>query len=209
MTVDDRATATDGDYLPTSGSITFAADLPTLQTIVVLVNGDTKFEPNENFIVRLSNLNGDMAQIVRVDGIGTIFNDDPETTPWAEVPGDVVDADGGPDGDGLVLANDITVIRQFALGILSPVSDSQFRRADINGDCGDGVINAADVTIARLYNLGLLTPPTTCNSTKPALQSRAMVFPILPFRRTPSTLIATETPPVGMILFSRIGLLDF
>jgi hypothetical protein len=78
------------------------------------------------------------------------------------VEGDVVDANGGSNGDGMVLANDVNVLRQFALGNMNPETQSQRDRADVNGTCGDGAINAADVTLVRLYNLGLLTPPN-CN----------------------------------------------
>ncbi|MFT3745987.1 MAG: hypothetical protein QM785_17085 [Pyrinomonadaceae bacterium] len=77
--------------------------------------------------------------------------------------GDVVDANGGPNGDGQILANDVNVIRQFALGTASPVNQSQANRSDINGTCGDGAINSADVTVVRLFNLGLATPPAGCN----------------------------------------------
>ncbi len=96
----------------------------------------------------------------------TIRNASPTPTP-SGIEGDVVDADGGPIGDGLVLANDVSIIRQFALANLVPVSPSQFQRADINGKCGDGAINAADVTVARLYILGVLTPPAACGPIGP------------------------------------------
>ncbi|HQZ95718.1 MAG TPA: dockerin type I repeat-containing protein [Pyrinomonadaceae bacterium] len=76
--------------------------------------------------------------------------------------GDVVDANGGANGDGMVLANDVNILRQFALGNMNPETQSQRDRADVNGTCGDGAINSADVTLVRLYNLGSITP-TNCN----------------------------------------------
>jgi hypothetical protein len=180
-TIDGTATVADGDYQPLSGTITFTSGSPTLQQITVLVNGDTTFEPNEFFLLRLSNLTGN-AVLAEGEGIGVVYNDDaeggsptptpaasptPTSTPQSGIEGDVVDADGGPNGDGLVLANDVNIIRQFALGNLTPVNGSQYQRADINGDCGDGAINSADVTVARLYSLGLLTPPAACGPTGP------------------------------------------
>lgn len=88
----------------------------------------------------------------------------PTPTPTVStVEGDVVDANGGANGDGFILANDVNVIRQFALGNLTPVNQSQANRADVNGTCGDGLVNSADVTVVRLFNLGLATPPSGCN----------------------------------------------
>ena len=52
-TFDDTATAADGDYVPVSGTLTFAAGTTT-QTITVQVNGDTNFEGDESFGVALS-----------------------------------------------------------------------------------------------------------------------------------------------------------
>jgi hypothetical protein len=72
-TADGTATAADGDYTPTSGTITF---LPgqTVQRITVFAPGDTKAELDETFKVNLSpgtnvNLGNDTAN-------GTIVNDD-------------------------------------------------------------------------------------------------------------------------------------
>lgn len=75
----------------------------------------------------------------------------------------MVDANGGANGDGLVLANDVSVVRQFVLGNLVPVNSTQAARADVNGVCGDGSINAADITLVRQYSLGSLIPSTNCN----------------------------------------------
>lgn len=92
----------------------------------------------------------------------------PTPTPGSSrVEGDVVDANGGPNGDGLVLSNDVSVIRRFVLGTLVPVNQSQFERADINGVCGDGSINSADVTVIRQFLLGNLVPSPTCNLARP------------------------------------------
>ncbi len=67
-----------GDYAPTAGVLTFAAN-QTSQTITVLINGDTDVEPNENFTVTLSGAVG--ARIVDGTATGTIFDDDGTLTP--------------------------------------------------------------------------------------------------------------------------------
>src|SRR5262249_21919179 len=66
--------ATSGvDFTATSGTLTFAAGA-TSQSIVVPVIGDTVSEPNETFVVNLSNATN--ATISRTQGVGTIIDDD-------------------------------------------------------------------------------------------------------------------------------------
>jgi Ca2+-binding RTX toxin-like protein len=73
-TADGTATVADGDYQGNSGTVTFVPG-DTSEPVTVLVNGDTKFEPNEDFFVNLSNpVNGN---ITDGQGKGTILNDDP------------------------------------------------------------------------------------------------------------------------------------
>jgi Big-like domain-containing protein/Calx-beta domain-containing protein len=67
-------TATSGvDFTATSGTLTFAAGA-TSKSIAVPVIGDTVSEPNETFVVNLSNATN--ATISRAQGIGTIVDDD-------------------------------------------------------------------------------------------------------------------------------------
>jgi immune inhibitor A len=72
-TADGTATATSGDYVAGSGTLTFAAG-QTSQAITVNVNGDTSVESNETFSVKLSNPTG--ATLADSQGVGTITNDD-------------------------------------------------------------------------------------------------------------------------------------
>jgi predicted extracellular nuclease len=74
-TVDNTATA-GSDYAATSGTLTFL-DGEISKTITVLVNGDTVFEPNENFNVNLTNATGGATITGGGQGFGFIFNDDP------------------------------------------------------------------------------------------------------------------------------------
>ena len=73
-TADGSATVADGDYSATSGTVTFASG-DTSETVTVLVNGDNKFELDEDFFVNLTNAMG--ADIGDAQGEGTIENDDP------------------------------------------------------------------------------------------------------------------------------------
>ncbi len=71
-TVDGSATA-GSDYTATNGTLNFAPG-ETNKTILVTVSGDTELEPNESFLVRLSNASG--AYVGDGVGVGTILNDD-------------------------------------------------------------------------------------------------------------------------------------
>jgi hypothetical protein len=69
-----NGTATAGsDYTAVSGTLTFAPSVGT-QTITVPVFGDVTDEPNETFVVNLSNATN--AVIGDAQGVGTITNDD-------------------------------------------------------------------------------------------------------------------------------------
>jgi len=72
-TSDGSATA-GSDYAVTSGTLTIPAG-DTVGQVEVLVNGDTTFEPNEDFTVTLSNLVG-TANLTTDHATGTIRNDD-------------------------------------------------------------------------------------------------------------------------------------
>jgi probable HAF family extracellular repeat protein len=74
------------DYQAASGTLTFAAG-ETVKSITVLANGDRVAEPNETFVVNLSNPSG--ALIVANQGLGTIVDDEPRISI-----GDVSKAEG-------------------------------------------------------------------------------------------------------------------
>ncbi len=189
----ENITATAGsDYQPANGTLTFSQSTEPLQRITVNVVGDTVFEPNESFMVKLSGLSvtgGTNVIVTKFDGIGVIFNDDPNpsgsptptpTPPSGRVEGDVVDASGGPNGDSAVLANDVSVIRQILLGTMSIANAAQFQAADVNLDanngCGNGMLDAGDVTVIRRYNLGELALKPVCGPTGPVTASRRYRF---------------------------------
>jgi hypothetical protein len=75
-TEDGTATVADNDYVATSGTLTIPPGQAS-GSIPVQVNGDTKLEGNETFIVHLTSpVNATIANAL---GSGTIVNDDPKT----------------------------------------------------------------------------------------------------------------------------------
>jgi len=87
-TADGTATITNNDYTAASGTATFAPG-DTSETVTVVVNGDTTFEPDESFFVNLTNPTN--ATISDTQGVGTITNDD--TAPTISI-NDVTVAEG-------------------------------------------------------------------------------------------------------------------
>ena len=76
-TADWTATTADGDYVARTGTVGFAPG-DTSEQVTITVNGDVKFEPDETFVVNLSNAVG--ATIGDNQGVGTILNDDTRPT---------------------------------------------------------------------------------------------------------------------------------
>ncbi|HTM52406.1 MAG TPA: Calx-beta domain-containing protein, partial [Pirellulales bacterium] len=72
-TADGTATAASGDYVPTTGTLTFTAE-QTTKTVTVHVNNDTLDEPDETFQLVLSDAVGATASTS--PGIATIVDDD-------------------------------------------------------------------------------------------------------------------------------------
>ena len=69
------------DYQPASGLLTFIPG-ETSKPVAVMVNGDTQAEPNETFLVNLSNpIN---ATAAKAQGTGTIINDDYVSPPTVQ-----------------------------------------------------------------------------------------------------------------------------
>ena len=74
QTVNGTATTSDGDYIATSGTLTFAPG-ETTKTITIEVKGDNKREANEYFYLDMFG-NSNNSQFTKYRGIGTILNDD-------------------------------------------------------------------------------------------------------------------------------------
>jgi probable HAF family extracellular repeat protein len=71
---EDGTAVAGGDYRAVGGTLTFAPG-ETTKTIAVPVNGDRLGEPNEKFVIRLSNPTN--AAIANSWGLGTIVDDEP------------------------------------------------------------------------------------------------------------------------------------
>jgi len=84
-TADGTATVADSDYVAAAGTATIAEGTTSV-TIGVDVVGDTTTEPDETFLVDLSNAVG--AEIADAQGVGTILNDDVVTVAISAIQGD-------------------------------------------------------------------------------------------------------------------------
>jgi chitinase len=153
-TADGTATAADHDYVRASGTLTFAPG-ETTKTITVLVNGDTKVEPNETFSVNLSGARN--ATIADAQGVGTILNDDRPVSPGS-VAVTVGDAAGyaGYDGGsffGTTLA--------FRVTLSAPADETvtvNYSTADVTAVAGvDYVATAGTITFAPGETIKVIT----------------------------------------------------
>jgi VCBS repeat-containing protein len=142
-TADGTATAAEGDYVPTSGTLQFAKG-QTAATVTVMVNTPTLAEPDETFFVKLSRPSH--ATIADGTGVGTIQepvptanNDSNSTYQDRATGGNVLDNDTDPAGGGLTVgtvngspANVGTTI-QLASGALLTVNPDGSYTYDPNG----------------------------------------------------------------------------
>ena len=172
-TANGSATAPEDFAAIVNGTVTFGQN-DSSRDVTVFVNADLTPEFDEIFTITITNVTN--GAIARATGTGTIVNDDNGIPVGVGFEGDVVDGSGGPAGDGLILANDVSVIRQFILGTRTPVfSPNQFQRSDVNTPCGNGQIDAGDVTVIRQMILGTIPNNTpTCGPTVPAISAPIM-----------------------------------
>ncbi|MEM9005210.1 MAG: Calx-beta domain-containing protein, partial [Cyanobacteria bacterium P01_F01_bin.86] len=121
-TKNGSATATDQDYQPTSGTLSFAPD-ETTKTVTVDILGDLKEESDEYFTL---NLSADNTNIVDSSGKGTIANDDTSISITNQV---VTEGD-----DGTVTANLTVSLSQASQEIISVDYTTQSQTAVANSD---------------------------------------------------------------------------
>ena len=144
-TADGTATAASGDYTAQTGTLNFAANQATA-TVTVAANGDTTFEPDETFSVKLSNATG--AVISDGTGVGTITNDDPPPPGFSI--GDVTAAEGDSGTTDFVF----TVTRT---GDLSQASSVNFATADGTATAASGDYTANSGTLNFAANQATAT----------------------------------------------------
>lgn len=95
-------------------------------------------------------------------------------TPGAGFEGDVAMR---PNGDGIVVSNDVVQMRRFATGLDVPSIDpNEFQRADSAplSTNGDGMINASDVVQTRRFATGLTLPTIASGPTQPVAAAPAI-----------------------------------
>jgi hypothetical protein len=119
-TADNSATVANGDYVATSGTLTFGAG-ETSKSIAVVVNGDTTAEAYETLLVNLSAATN--AVLVDAQAIGTIRNDDAAL---------VIDS------RSIVEGNSGTTPFVFTVGFVYPVAQS----VTVNVATADGTAGA-------------------------------------------------------------------
>lgn len=111
-TMNGTATTADLDYQNNSGSHTFTPG-QTSKQVVVVINGDCKIEPNEQFTVQLSSLNANGRSVIlsgggsTLSGTGTINNND--AAPVITCPGPITiscNASQLPANTGMATATD-------------------------------------------------------------------------------------------------------
>jgi len=185
-TIDGTATVADNDYVPLiagpANCVVFAPG-DTVRDVIVFVNGDFVFEPNETFFLHL--ISATPGTVSTIDGIGTILNDDvggpPPPPPGGNPEGDINrPALGVPGpGDGFVDVRDSAQFDRFADGRDCPqVSPNEFQRYDDGplATLGDARITSSDRTQLDRYIAGLdalrpaggPTAPITVTCTAPS-----------------------------------------
>ncbi len=145
-TADGTATTADGDYVATSGTLTFEPGVTT-QLVPVTINGDTKFETDETFLVNLSGASG--ASISGFQGIGTITNDD---VPPSLAINNVSLTEGNAGTSSLVFNVTLSAVS----GVRATVA---FATADASAATADGDYVATSSTLT--FEPGVTTQPVT------------------------------------------------
>ena len=91
----------------------------------------------------------------------------PTPTPGGGLEGDLTPRTGG---DGIVLINDLILIREFVVGLSVPAEGTnEFQRVDVApySTRGDGRLTSADIAVARQYAAGILPPQPAGGPTAP------------------------------------------
>ncbi len=135
-TADGTATAGQ-DYTAATGTLTFAAGGPATQEVSVSVSGDTLPEPDETFILALSNLveTSGGASLGTASATGIILNDDIVLTPISAIQGA---GHKSPFVGGAVGAfGNSGDVRVTAEGVVTAITTNGFWMQDAVGDGDD------------------------------------------------------------------------
>ena len=201
--VDGTATVADGDYTPTSGTLTFAPG-DTVEYVTVPIIGDATPERNET--VRLELTNPTNAVIVAGEATGTVRDDDDVTPPSVSViapnggetflAGDSVDLQWNATDDVAVNAVTLEISRDggatyetIATGVPNtgayawtanePGSSSMFLRVSASDDPGNAGSDDSDGAWALGPAVGLDPSPVLAFALSPVTPNPARAAPDL------------------------------
>ena len=187
-TADLEATAADQDYMPTTGTLTFAPG-ETEQSIRVAINGDSKVEADESFRLVLSNPQPEAVQLLFSEVTITIVNDDPPPTD----PPSVFVAIGGlavSEGDEGAQEMDVTVKLSMPLDDTVSVD---FTTADLEA-------TAADQDYMPTTGTLTFAPGETEQSIRVAINGDSKVEADESFR----LVLSNPQPEAVQLLFSEV-----
>ena len=204
-------TATSGsDFTAGSGTVTFTAGGSTTQNVSVAITGDTIVEPNETFLVTLSNVvnTAGTAAITDATATGSITNDDPAAfATWLAENGFTGTASGDTDSDGVPDSLEYFFNSSPNSGgdrdnlptVVMNGNDLEFRFTYLNStvfpgflQCSEDLINWANATPGVDYEI--ITE--TMNGVETAVRYRIFCNP-LPTTQGPFTYLTPFTAAVG------------
>jgi predicted extracellular nuclease len=202
-TQDATATVSDGDYVARTLTAQTIPQGGQTFSFAVTVNGDTNPEPNETFLVNVTNVTG--ATVADDQGVGTITNDDFASIPIHTIQGS---------GTASPFANQVVTVTGIVTGVKSNgfFIQSPDAEADLDMNTSEGVFiftSSAPPAAAAIGNsvavMGtvqefippsdLHSPPTTeiANSPTVNLLSTGNTLPAA------VTITASDTSPSGTI----------
>jgi predicted extracellular nuclease len=197
-TADGTATTANGDYVSTSGTLSFAAGENSKQ-VSVTVNGDTAGEFNETFTLNLSNPTG-FAVLADSSGTGRIVNDDP-------IPIFAIQGSGATSpfaGQALRTQGIVTAIDSNGYYIQDPIGDGNSATSDgvfvFTGTAPAGVaigdlVEVSGTVTEFVGGTGALSVTEINTSTAPLVLSTGNALPAAVIIGTNGVLPPTENGP--------------
>ena len=183
---DGTATIADGDYQAAGGTVTLAAG-QTTGTFTVLVNGDNVNEPDEEFLVNLSNADG--ATIADGQGEGAIVNDDALILSIDDVT--------ATEGDSGTIAVTFTVtmssVSTSTVTVNYGTADGTAAGADADFQSGSDTIAFAPGETSKTFTV--LANGDTKNEADETFFVNLLRAPAAPYRRRPARAPSSTTTP--------------
>ena len=138
-TIDDEQNPGGGSYIPTNGTLTWAAGDVTPRTLQVLVQGDDVFELNERVLLRL--MAATNAVVINEVGYGQVINDDVLAI---DLP------DGGPNTAHIELGSELLVLVNDEFVHIGPLA----ARLEAHVSGNDNVADALTVEFSAETSAG-------------------------------------------------------